>query len=590
MIFTFDNIYMQMKTPQAESDNRLKFFTRKFIFILGLLIFVGLILKPVSATLAQGVDKLGINPWSSHEFDTFQFSQTVLLTDTVTSTPTDTPTETSTLIIRVSPTTTSTPTDTPTATPTPTGTSTSVATPTHTSTTTTTSTTTATPTATGTPPTATMTSTPTKTSTTNPGGSITISVTPTQAKVNESLTFTIKIGNTSNITTTDNIVVDTFPTFIDVSTVSTSQGTITKQTHSFNAFVGDVGPGDIITISVLVKVNSTLSRTETLTNVATMNYDQTKSITASVGYTVVYQALPPTGDLPLNWRGERIKPVGTVPGLLLVGLGGILLVMVIWSKARNPRDKLWMAVGGALLILVGFVAAASASGLFHTIGQTQDFQITPTGGGVIAQVQPGDPLATGLPWLPASSFSTPDAVIPIVTLPNYPIPTPKIAITPQPGEVGPDTSAIERIVIPALFLDTEVKYVPYDGFTWLITGLRQEIAWMGNTSWPGLGGNTGLAGHVTVAGIGDGPFRHLDELPIGELVLLYTEKNLYTYQVRESRVTDDGDMSVTLPTENPQISMITCIDWDEETHTYVNRLVVIADLVRSEPITRGISR
>jgi LPXTG-site transpeptidase (sortase) family protein len=206
---------------------------------------------------------------------------------------------------------------------------------------------------------------------------------------------------------------------------------------------------------------------------------------------------------------------------------------------------------------------------------------------MVAQVQVGDPSATTLPRLPASAFSTPDSVIPIVTLPDYPIPTPKITITTQPGEIGPDTSAVVRIVIPALFLDTEVKYVPYDGFSWMISGLRQEIAWMGNTSWPGLGGNTGLAGHITVTGMGDGPFRHLDELPNSELVLLYTEKNIYTYQVRESRVTDDEDMSVTLATDNSQISLITCTDWDEETHAYLNRLVVIADLVRTDPITMG---
>ena len=110
---------------------------------------------------------------------------------------------------------------------------------------------------------------------------------------------------------------------------------------------------------------------------------------------------------------------------------------------------------------------------------------------------------------------------------------------------------------------------------------------MGNTSWPGLGSNTGLAGHVTVAGIGDGPFRHLDELPLGEVVILYTEKNVYTYQVRESRITDDGDMSVTMPTNSPQISLITCTDWDDDSHTYLNRLIVIADLVRAEPILAG---
>jgi len=408
--------------------------------------------------------------------------------------------------------------------------------------------------------------------------------------VNESLTFTIKIGNTSNITTTDNIVIDTFPTFINVSSVSTTQGTITKQTHSFNAFVGSVAPGDTITISAVVIVNSTLTRTESLTNVATLNYGQIRSITASVQYKVVFQSLPGTGELPLNWREERVKPSEIVPGLLLMGLGGVLLGMMAWSKGRSQKVKLWMAVGGSLLILGGFIAGASAFGVFGHEGQTQMSLAIPTKSGDIAQGQAADGVATSLPWRPASDFSTPDAVIPIVTLPDYPIPTPKITVTPKPGETEPDTSAVVRIVIPAMLVDTEVKYVPYDGYTWLINGLRQEIAWMGNTSWPGLGGNTGLAGHVTVVGMGDGPFRHLDELPVGELVLLYTERNMYTYQVRESRITDDGDMSVTLPTDNPQISLITCVNWDDNTRSYLNRLVVIADLMRSEPITMGMSQ
>jgi sortase A len=68
-------------------------------------------------------------------------------------------------------------------------------------------------------------------------------------------------------------------------------------------------------------------------------------------------------------------------------------------------------------------------------------------------------------------------------------------------------------------------------------------------------------------------------------VLVYTERNIYTYQVRESRITDDEDMSVTLPTDNPQISLITCVNWDQDRSTYVNRLVVIADLIDTTPLT-----
>ncbi len=323
---------------------------RIFIFILGILIFTGLILIPISASFAQDFDRLGDLPFLPDELDGFHINQTILLTDTVTSTPTGTST--------LAPTSTDSTKPTPTPTDTPTETSTAAVTPTSTSTKT------PTPTLTGTQHTPTVTPTSTATGTLIPGASLSISVSPSQARVNESLTFTIKIGNTGTGPTIDNIVVDSFPTYIDVLTVTTSKGTITKLTHSFIASIGDVNPGDSITIVTGVKVNSTLSRTESQTNVVTMTYNQTKSITSSVGYQVVFQTLPPTGDLPLNWRQERIKPVAMIPGMLLLGLGGILIIMVVWSKERNYKDRLWMIVGGTLLILVGSIAVASSSGLF----------------------------------------------------------------------------------------------------------------------------------------------------------------------------------------------------------------------------------
>jgi len=470
---------------------------------------------------------------------TVPISLTVLLLETPTPTPTETATDT--------PTATQ-----PTPTPTPTGT-------------------------------ATFTPTPTIT----PVPSILVVVTPAQAKVNEGFTFTIEAGNKGGITTQNNIVFDSFPTYIDVSTVTTSRGTITKLTHSFVVTIGDIVPNEKITIIAVVKVNSTLTRTEINSNLVTLAYNYSKSITSSVNYTSVYQALPPTGELPLNWRDTRLKPAALIPGILLLGLGAVLLLFGIWLKISNKRDSYWMIAIGSLLIIIGFVAGINASGVLASSQLANGHTTAPTSSGILAQIYPVEITETGLPRLPASAFSTPEAFVPVVTLPDYPIPTPEITVTPQPGEAEPDTSPVVRIVIPGISLDTEVKYVPYDGYSWLINGLRQEVAWMGNTSWPGLGGNTALAGHVTVAGLGDGPFRHLDELLAGEVVILYTEKNMYTYNVRERRVTDDGDMSVTLASDNPQITLITCTDWDQESKIYLNRLVVLADLIRTEPITRG---
>jgi LPXTG-site transpeptidase (sortase) family protein len=450
-----------------------------------------------------------------------------------------------------------------------------------------TNTSTASPTITGTQPTKTSTVSPTVTGTITPVPTIKVSVTPAQAKVNESFTFTIEAGNKGIINTQNNIVFDSFPTYIDVMTITTSRGTITKLTHSFVVTIGDMVPNEKITIIATVKVNSTLTHNEVTSNLVTLAYNDTKSITASVNYTAVYQTLPGTGELPLNWRDSRLKPASLIPGILLLGLGAGMLLIGIWLKVRDKRNSYWMIAIGSLLIIVGFIAGINASGVLASSQQANDQMTSPTSSGILAQIHPVEITETGLPRLPASAFSTPEASIPVVTLPDYPIPTPVITITPQPGAAEPDISPVVRIVIPGISLDTEVKYVPYDGFTWLINGLRQEVAWMGNTSWPGLGGNTALAGHVTVAGLGNGPFRHLDELLAGEVVILYTEKNMYTYNVRESRVTDDGDMSVTLASENPQITLITCTDWDKETQTYLKRLVVFADLIRTEPITMG---
>ena len=153
---------------------------------------------------------------------------------------------------------------------------------------------------------------------------------------------------------------------------------------------------------------------------------------------------------------------------------------------------------------------------------------------------------------------------------------------PSTGPDGgpPDASAVTRIVIPSINLDTVVKYVPFSGYTWLIGGLKQEVAWMGDTSWPGLGSNTGLAGHVDLVDGSAGPFWNLKELKAGDQVQVYTQQKVYTYRVREQRVVSDTDMSVIAASNSPMLTLITCTDWSTELRTYLQRLVVLAEFVQ----------
>ena len=557
-------------TQQTDAAPRAKNSWLVVLWLLGGLLACLVIIPPLLSAQAapapaspDGARQVYQGDYSSQDLIIERLVPMQTVTGTITATATLTETATATIVF----TDTATPTDTPTAT------NTATVTPTYTATATATST--ATPTITPTP---TVTHTPTLTGTITPVATLKVVVTPSEAKPGEQLKFTITAGNTGAYPMRDVIISDSFPTFITVETVTVdpvAHGIVTKVTHSFTVSLGDVNPNEIITITAIVRVNSTLIRTETVPNTVTMTYDSSRTLTATVNYKVVYSTLPGTGQLPPDWRqrlfwdgiSERWWWGGLSLGAVFLGL----------SPGKRKSWRTWLAVAGLLLILAGIAGACSA-------GQGEDISSDAANPAEIGDLSPTQ---TRVPYRPASAFSTPETQT-LLTLPDYPIPTPVIMATPAAGEPELDTSPVVRIAIPGLFIDTIVKYVPYDGFTWLIGGLRGEVAWLGNTSWPGLGSNTALAGHVTVAGYGDGPFRYLEDLTAGEIIILYTEHNIYTYQVRESLITTADDMAVTFGTEKPQVTLITCVDWDDENEIYLNRLIVYGDLVRVEPVVRGI--
>ncbi|MBI5828716.1 MAG: sortase [Chloroflexi bacterium] len=92
-----------------------------------------------------------------------------------------------------------------------------------------------------------------------------------------------------------------------------------------------------------------------------------------------------------------------------------------------------------------------------------------------------------------------------------------------------------------------------------------------------------LAGHVALRNIGQGPFYAIGLLRAGDEVRVYTEKNVYTYAVREQQTVQPTDLGVTAATGPPQLTLLTCSGWDAAAHAYTQRLVVMADLVRVEP-------
>jgi LPXTG-site transpeptidase (sortase) family protein len=528
------------------------------LVVLGLLLFGGLIFFPLLA--GKAASSLANSPNAA---GTVQYIPLLYQLN-----PTDTPVSTATS------TSTSTSTATGTATATPTVTTTSLGTITRTPT----------PTRTGTQPTVTLTGTPTITGTINPNPGLVVKVTPTAAEIGQRFTFTIDVTNSGTGPATGVILADSFPSYIDVESVTSQRGTVSRSAHSFTVIIGPVYPGEKITVTAVVKINNNAAQTETISNVVTMTYDPGTTKTASVSYKVIVDALPGTGGPPIVMQeGRAVNRANLTQSLLAGLLGLILLGYAAWARNRDARSARWMSVAGLVLVALSIITGLVAAGV---IGQPKVETAMVVLTGTAAEATDVLPVDAPPERKAAADYATPEPQ-PLVTLPVFPIPTPEVSITPGPGEDEPDTTAVKRIVIPYLLLDNVVAYIPFDGDTWLIDGLTQEIAWLGDTSWPGLGSNTGLAGHVTVTGQGDGPFRHLDELPVGEFVILYTEKYMYTYQVREHTVVDLDALYVTYATANPQITLITCTNWNDEVNAWLDRLVVYADLIRTEPVVRS---
>ena len=262
-------------------------------------------------------------------------------TPTETATETSTPTETNT---GTPP--TSTPTETPTDTPTITGT---LPTPTPTQTLT------RTPTSTGTQYTPTITPTATQTGTITPNPMVTKVTNDTSAKTGEQITFTITLKNTGSAAVTSASATDTLSSYVDIVSVSVSpstRGPASVSGRSITLSLGTLYPNDSITLTIIVRVNNTVTTASSVINTVTLSYTfgTAQSKTSSVTYTVnPASTLPGTGFAPAEEKGTR---TGLWVGLLLGWLAVFVLIYSLWVKMlRRPQADTIFKIGLGMLVL-----------------------------------------------------------------------------------------------------------------------------------------------------------------------------------------------------------------------------------------------
>lgn len=137
-------------------------------------------------------------------------------------------------------------------------------------------------------------------------------------------------------------------------------------------------------------------------------------------------------------------------------------------------------------------------------------------------------------------------------------------------EVG---DAVARVEIPAIGVSQAV----IQGTD--TTRLRRGPGHYPETSLPGLGRTTAIAGHRTTWGA---PFRNLDDLGPGDLVLVRLPYGTARFRVIDTRVVDDQDFSILRDVGRDRLILTAC----HPLYSASQRLVVYAEL-EGAPARRG---
>lgn len=139
-------------------------------------------------------------------------------------------------------------------------------------------------------------------------------------------------------------------------------------------------------------------------------------------------------------------------------------------------------------------------------------------------------------------------------------------------------SDIDRMEIPKLDLDIEIKKIPFSEKleTWDITEETGAVYWLEGTSHPEYGGNTVIAAHYMEYGE-PGPLFRVRDLEEGDEIFLFTETTRYTYRVDRYQYIPDTYMEY-MKNRPYALTLFTCSGFNWDSGVWEQRVVVLADL------------
>lgn len=176
------------------------------------------------------------------------------------------------------------------------------------------------------------------------------------------------------------------------------------------------------------------------------------------------------------------------------------------------------------------------------------------------------------PTLPSSeSLTLPHTVQP--TNQSLTTPTPPLTSVPTPA------SAVQqaRLLIPAAAVSSPIIPVYLDGTSWDVSKLGVNVGHLQGTAWFNQIGNVVLSGHVELSDGRRGVFASLEDLLVGDTIIVEYEGAQRRYVVTEITKAAPDDLTPLYPEQRERLTLVTCDSYDFLSDSYLERTIVIAE-------------
>lgn len=141
---------------------------------------------------------------------------------------------------------------------------------------------------------------------------------------------------------------------------------------------------------------------------------------------------------------------------------------------------------------------------------------------------------------------------------------------------GGTSISIPAIGVNAPIVTIGIRAFPDGSVTWDTTNLTTQVGYLDGTSWFGEGGNVVLGGHSELAERAPSVFYNLDDLNVGDEIVVTVNGTQHRYTVTRKFDVATSDLSIVYPTNNEQLTIMTC-DIDSYVNgTYARRTVIVA--------------